>query len=115
MSVFLNLTALPILGVTAVVLMYCQLGFIITLLIAIWRTFKNFRNIQYIVLYIFLLLLTTGMAYGLMKLTFIVAELANNKIWGYISAVVLSLFGAWKIIPQFIRVASEQTSGISRI
>ena len=110
MSILLNLTILPLLALAAVILMYTQLGFITCLLIAIWRSFHKISNIQYVLLYLVCLAGALGLAYIIMKLTMWVGALANNKMWGYLGSCIIFLFTTWKIIPQFIKVAKEQTS-----
>lgn len=109
MSFILNLTALPLLALAAVMLMYVQIGFFVAFLIATWRSLHRIRNIQYIVLYLVAMAFAAGLAYLIMKLTTWIGVLADGKMWGYIGSCVIFLFTTWKLVPQFTRVALEQT------
>lgn len=113
MTFILNLTALPILGVLAVVLFYCQLGFIAAFFVALIRTFKKLSNIKFLLLYLFLLAFTAGLAYLIARLTMWVGEYADFKIWGYVSGCIITLVMGWKIVPQFYREAKNQTNPYS--
>lgn len=110
MSILLNLTVLPLLGLIAVLMFYSQIGFIVAFFVAFARTFKKPKNIKFLILYLFLLAVTAGLAYLVARLTMWVGELANYKIWGYISGCIIALFTGWKIVPQFTREALRQTS-----
>jgi hypothetical protein len=115
MSILLNLTVLPLLALAAILLLYSNIGFLIAVLIALRRTFQQLRNIFFVLFYLCGIIVVTGLCYFIMKLTMWVATLSGYKIWGYEGFCILFLFTTWKIIPQFIKVALEQTSRMNEL